>query len=193
MAKHNLYETLSRRAFVGGAVATLASPQAHAQCAPIDLGIQNKVQDMSNWCWVAAAQQVIYWANGNAPQQCELISLVARSSPGITCTQPQAFNQAATFQPIAFLIQQFIGAYSSMSGPGSPQQVYQTISTGHPVIMLVYPSFSQVGHFVVVRGVSCVGPELVFHLNDPLNFSGFPASVPYGQIAQMWHSALVVG
>ena len=186
-------QNLTRRVFIGGAVAALATPQAQAQCAPIDLGIQNTLQVMSNWCWVAAAQQVIYWATGNAPQQCELVSLVAQSSPQITCTQPQAFNHPASFQPIAFLIQQFIGAHSSMSGPGSPQQVYQTISARRPVIMLVYPGFSQVGHFVVVRGVSCLGPELVFHLNDPLNFSGFPRYVPYSQIAQMWHSALVVG
>ena len=62
-------EQLSRRAFVGGAVAALATSKARAQCAPVDLGIQNIVQNMSNWCWVAAAQQVINWATGNAPQQ----------------------------------------------------------------------------------------------------------------------------
>ena len=185
--------TLSRRAFVTGTMATLAARPAQAQCAPLDLGIQNIKQDMSNWCWVAAAQQVIFWANGSAPPQCAMVSLVANTHAQITCANPQAFNQPATFQPISFLIGQFIGAPSSMNGPGSPQQVYQTLAAGRPIIMLVQPGFSQVGHFVVLRGVSCAGPQLIFHLNDPLNFTGFPTSVPYSQIAQMWHSALIVG
>ncbi|WP_082596674.1 C39 family peptidase [Pseudovibrio sp. POLY-S9] len=185
---------LSRRTFVLGMLAGFVAPQANAQCAPIDLGIPNIRQDMSNWCWVAAAQQVIYWATGSAPPQCELVSFVARTHPQFVCTQPQRFNRPASFQPIAMLLQQFLGAYSSMNGPGSPQQVYQTIASRRSVIMLVYPSFSQVGHFVVLRGVSCYGTNLVFHINDPMNFSGFQTTnVPYAQVAQMWHSALVVG
>lgn len=191
--KKNFEGKVSRRTFIGGALAVTVSPRANAQCAPIDLGIQNIPQDMSNWCWVAAAQQVIHWATGSSPQQCQLVSLVANVNSQKTCMQPQPFNQPASFQPIVQLIQHYIGAHSSMNGPGSPLQVYQTIASGRPVIMLVYPQFSQVGHFVVLRAVSCAGPNLVFHLNDPMNRSGFQTSVPYSKISQMWHSALIVG
>ena len=183
----------SRRGFIGGGLAAIMAGNASAQCAPIDLGIQNIPQEMPNWCWVAAAQQIIFWATGDAPPQCAMAGMANNVQPQYACAAPGQMNVPGYMQQIAALISRFVGAHSMMGGPGTAEQVYETIYYNRPIIMLVNPGFSQVGHFVVIRAVSCGSGELLIHLNDPLNFPGFSTTVTYGQIARMWTAALVVG
>lgn len=184
---------ISRRTLLAGSLATLFSPPAIAQCAPIDLGIQNIPQEMSNWCWAAAAQQIIYWVSGNAPPQCALVALAYNNLPQNVCSAPGAANVPGYSQHIQFLIRRFVGAFSNMAGPGSPDQVYSTIVNQRPIIMLVNPDRTKVGHFVVIRGVSCHSGSLIVHINDPMGFPGFSNAVSYQQLASMWQSAIIVG
>lgn len=184
---------LNRRHFLAMAGAAAMARPAAAQCAPVDLGIQNIVQQQSNWCWAAAAQQIIFWANGSAPAQCVLVAQANNASANAVCSFPGNANVPGHMQQIQYLIGQHVGAYSNLSGPGSANQVYQTIANNRPIIMLVNPGFSQVGHFVVIRAVGCSGPNLRIRLNDPLNYNGFQTTVSYQQIAPMWQGAIIVG
>ena len=184
---------LNRRHFLTVAGAAAISRPASAQCAPVNLGIQNILQQQSNWCWAAAAQQIIYWALGSAPAQCQLVAQANNASANGVCSFPGNANVPGSMNQIQYLIGQHIGAFSNLSGPGSPAQVYQTLANNRPIIMLVNPGFSTVGHFVVIRAVGCSGPNFWIQLNDPLNFSGFPTTVTYQQIAPMWQGAIIVG
>ncbi|MGB0499070.1 MAG: C39 family peptidase [Rubricella sp.] len=186
---------MDRREFLLGALAAtnaVALP-ATAQCQPIDLGIQNIPQQMSNWCWAAAAQQVIYWAQGSAPSQCALVAQANGTPSAPVCSMPWNANVPGHMQQIRFLIGQHVGAFTSLVGPGSQTDVYQTVASGRPIIMLVNPGFSQVGHFVVIRGVSCGFSALTLHINDPLGWPGLSSAIAYAQIAPIWQSAIIVG
>ena len=94
-------------------------------------------------------------------------------------------------QQIQQLIAYYGGRYSSIVPPTDPRTVYNTLASGQPIIMLVRSSpYSDIGHFVVIRGMEWFGGEPVLLINDPLAY--FSRPIPFAQIAQYWQAAIVV-
>jgi Papain-like cysteine protease AvrRpt2 len=163
---------------------------------PVDIPIQNRMQETSVWCWAAVAQQIVMASKGpmNTPPQCALVAMANGAHPSFCCN---GFNSACiktgSIQQIQFLIAQFGGHFSSYAPPTNPMILYNTLSSGRPIILQLNSGNGN-AHVVVVRGMSfmptAMGIQPVLHINDPM--AVFTQPVPFAQIAPIWMSAIVV-
>ena len=80
---------------------------------------------------------------------------------------------------------------SHIAPPAGPGPVYQTLSNGNAIIMGVQSS-PYSGHVVVIRGMSCYGPNPILHINDPMGWPMLSQPVPFMQILPYWSTAIVV-
>lgn len=166
---------------------------------PVNLSIQNIMQQTQVWCWAAVAQQIILSRQGpaNTPPQCALVAMANGTHPSICCSGAGNPNcvKTGSLQQIQFLIGKFGGSYSSIQPPANPMVLYNTLASGRPIILQVKTGQSS-AHVVVLTGMSFVpngygGIEPVLHINDPLAFYNQP--IPFSNIIQVWMSAIVVG
>jgi hypothetical protein len=162
---------------------------------PVDINIPNIPQQTQVWCWVAVAQQIISASNGgNSPPQCALVAMANNTHPDVCCVQQHpGCITTGSLQQIQGLILQFGGHVSTLAPPANPMVLYNTLSSGRPIIMSVQSSpFS--GHVVVLRGMTWVqtplGVEAVLHINDPMSF--FTQPVPFSALVPYWRAAIVV-
>ena len=168
-----------------------------AQSAPqaVDLGIENVVQLQDKWCWAAASEQIIWWLTGNDVPQCELVATAFNSAAqtGICCNYPYTCNLPGQISQIQSLILAYGGHYSTSGRPGTPMEVYQTLTRGRAIIMQLNTS-PTIGHIVVIRGMEWqYGPygfQPVFFINDPMQ--RYTTPVYFSQLARIWGSAIVV-
>jgi hypothetical protein len=174
----------------------LTTPHATAQIPPpIDLGIQNIPQETPVWCWVAVAQQIIHKINGplGTPQQCQLVGVAFNKGAQYCCQTPTPCMTTGTLEQIQGLIAYFGGHWSWLSPPANPIAIYQTLSSGHAIIMAVQSS-PYSGHVVVIRGMAWIptpmGVQPVLYINDPMAY--FTQPVPFASIAQYWNAAIIV-
>lgn len=164
-----------------------------AKAQHIDLGIQNIQQQGQAWCWVAVAQQIAAWKTGQAPQQCAMVAVANGTSPSMCCPYNPACDVPGSMQQIQLLLAQYGGVYSGISPPAHPAALFQTLSQGRAVIMLVRNSpVTAVGHFVVVRGMDFTPQGPVVFLNDPMAWSGFSQPIPFVNLMHYWQAAIVV-
>ena len=183
---------LSRRSFVlGGTAAGLLSRKVAAQCAPVDLGIPNISQETMVWCWVAVAQQIIFWKTGSAPSQCALVAMANAVHPANCCGGNPQCHVTGQLQQIQYLIAQFGGSMSTISPPAGPGPVYNTLLARQAIIMAVQSS-PYMGHVVVIRGMSCYGSNPILHINDPMGWPMLSQPTPFQQIMPYWSAAIVV-
>jgi hypothetical protein len=134
---------VQRRALLAGLVPTLLGTpvsRARAQIGPIDLGIPYMPQQTQVWCWLACAEMIIRWKNGGSgPSQCEMAS-VANMAPSPMCCSPpnpmvmQACVRTGSLQEIQGLIATFGHSASSITQPGSPYDLYQTLNQRRAII-----------------------------------------------------------
>lgn len=185
-------EMIARRSFLFGAVASLAvGRDAFSQCAPIDLRIPNIQQQTQVWCWAAVAQQIIVWKRGNSPPQCALVAMANNAPPQFCCSGNPQCHVTGHLNQIQFLIGRFGGSMSQIAPPAGPRPIYQTLQRNRAIIMAVRSSpFS--GHVVVIRGISCHGPNVVLHVNDPLAWGAFTQPIPFQNILPYWQAAIIV-
>jgi len=174
------------------------SSQAFSQNLPrpVNIPIQNIPQETEVWCWAAVAQQIIYSLNGpsGTPPQCALVAMANGAPPQACCN---GYNsqcvRTGSISQIQGLIRQFGGRCSSYAAPADPMTLYRTLSSGRPVILQIQTGMNS-AHVVVLRGMHFVqgryGVEAMLHINDPL--SHFTQPVPFGQLAPIWMSAIVV-
>lgn len=181
-----------RELILGAASSCLLGRHAYSQCAPVDLGIRNIRQETQVWCWAAVAQQIIHWRTGNSPPQCALVAMANNAHPQFCCTGNPQCLVTGSLQQIQWLIGQFGFSYSTIAPPAGPVPVYETISARRPIIMAVYSS-PYSGHVVVIRGMSCMGPNPVLHINDPIGWSEFAQPVAFHHMLPYWRHAIVVG
>lgn len=192
---------LSRRSFSLGALsaATAATVPASsfAQCATIDLRIQNIPQETPVWCWVAVAQQIIYWLRGSAPAQCALVAIANNAPPGFCCSGNPACVTTGQLPQIQYLIQQFGGRPTQIARPAGPEAVYNTLAARRPIIMEIgqnnqFGVPSGITHVVVIRGMGCSpqGPFVI--VNDPFGFGYFSQPILLAQLMPLWRTAIVV-
>lgn len=193
---------LSRRGVLTMAVAAAAgvvtpaaeasaqfSPLHQAAPTPVELFVPHYPQRMSNWCWVAVAQQIIAYSTGSAPSQCVLAGIASEVHPAQSCEQPGRFNRQGHISEIASLIGQFAMRPSHLAPPAHPIALYETLRARRPVILYLHNTIG--GHFVVVRGMELVGNQWMVMVNDPMNY--FSGLVPFTSLMGYWHAALVVG
>ncbi len=162
---------------------------------PVDLGIQNILQETEVWCWAAVAQQIILALNGpqGTPPQCAMVAIANNANPQICCQIPQQCLVGGSLQQIQGLIAHFGGHYSAIAPPADPMTIYNSLASGKAIIMAVRSSpFS--GHVIVIRGMQWVptqfGFQPVLHINDPMSF--FTQPVPFQNIVGYWQAAIVV-
>ena len=163
---------------------------------PVNLQIQNILQEMPTWCWAAVSQQIILRSKGrsNTPPQCGLVAVANNTKPQYCCSNYQNCSVTGSLQQIQGLISRFGGHYSSINPPANPMVLYQTLRSGRPIIMAVRNS-PLMGHVVVLTGMHWVmSPNgshyAVLHINDPMSY--FTQPVPFQNIAQYWQAAIVV-
>ncbi len=106
---------------------------------PIDIPIQNNLQNTNVWCWAAVAQQIIQFKNGaiNTPQQCAMVALSKNAPIPYCCSN---FNNCAitgSLTEIQALLHYFGGSFSSYSPPTDPMSLYYTLAQNKPVIMQI--------------------------------------------------------
>lgn len=189
---------LSRRGmlsmFCGACASVVLRSSANAQCAPVDLGIPNISQQTPVWCWAAVAEQIIRWRNGgSSPPQCALVAMANNFPPQACCAGHPACVRPGALQQIQLLIANFGYIHSSIQPPAHPHIVYSTLSQGRAIILQIQSPYSQIGHVVVLRGMSCFQSTSIVHINDPMNWHFLSQPVQFAQFAPHWRSALVVG
>lgn len=181
-----------RTLLASAAAALLPAASARAQCAPVDLGIPNIQQRTQVWCWAAVAEQLITWRTGGSPPQCELVAF-AYGEPGEPCCTGRApCAVTGSLEQIQALLWHFAALPSQQAPPAHPTLLYQTLAVGRPIVLAVRSS-PFAGHVVVLRGMSCWGPEPILHVNDPLAWAPLTQPVAFAQIMPFWQAAIVVG
>jgi Papain-like cysteine protease AvrRpt2 len=138
-----------------------------------------QVQRTTNWCWAASIQDVLYQAGINQSQ-----IQIAATLDG----WPR--NRPAYIQEVVRLLQ-FYGLRSWQVGrPGSPQELYNTLSSGWKLIAFVRPSNGAVGHFIVLQGIDRSGAIIV---SDPATGMTYRNSSQQLYHAWRWKDSVVVG
>ena len=175
--------------------ALLITPVSAQTPPPIDLGIQNILQETPVWCWAAVAQQIILASNGPAgtPPQCGLVAIASGVSPQMCCRVPTPCARGGHLQEIQGLILRFGGRFSAIALPADPMAVYRTLVSGRAIVMSVRSTpFS--GHVIVIRGMAWIitpmGIQPVLYVNDPLSF--FTQPIPFIDLLPYWQAAIIV-
>jgi hypothetical protein len=167
---------------------SLSIISAKAQPPPIDLGIQNILQETPVWCWAAVAQQIIQKVRGQSPRQCQLVATARNAPPQYCCQSPTPCMTMGTLSEIQHLILLYGGHYSDIALPANPIIIYNTLRQDKGIIMQVRSS-PGANHVVVIRGMAWA-PNPILFINDPTSF--FTSPVPFSDIAQYWIAAIVV-
>jgi hypothetical protein len=164
-----------------------------AQYYPVNLNIENLPQENTAWCWAAAAQQVIYWINGTAPDQCELVASAHKHDVEECCESPETCDLPGNLQQIQFLIRKYGGHYSSIAAPANALILYNTLANGKAIILFLQTT-PYIGHYVVLTGMEFIqtayGPAAVMYINDPMAYYTQP--VPFNNLLLLWRAAIVV-
>ena len=178
------------------AAVALAAPALAQYPPPVNIPIQNILQETSSWCWAAVAQQIILAAAGSqqTPRQCALVAIANNAPPAVCCS---GFNPACvrtgSLEQIQFLIGQFGRHASTIAPPTDPLTLYNTLASNRPIILHIV-SGPGTSHVVVLRGMAFIptpqGVMPVLYINDPM--SVFTQPLPYPQLLQLWISAIVI-
>src|SRR4051794_12834935 len=122
---------------------------------PVDIPIQNILQETPAWCWAAVAQQIILAAAGpqQTPQQCALVAIANNADPGVCCSGNPACVRTGSLEQIQFLIGRFGRHASMIAPPTDPMTLYNTLASHRPIILHIV-SGPGTSHVVVLRGMS---------------------------------------
>jgi len=162
--------------------------------APVTIDIQNILQEQTDWCWAASAQQVIQWlTNGNSPPQCQLVASAFGANPNYCCSFPEQCNTPGNLQQIQSLIQYYGGHATSASSPGSAMDLYNILKQHHAVVLFLQTT-PYVGHYVVLRGMEWRNDNGTYnpivYINDPLQYYIQP--IYFSNLQQIWAAAIIV-
>lgn len=133
-----------------------------------------------NWCWASSVQNVLAQA-GVYKSQLE-ISVRLDGWPQ---------DRPARTDELILLLQSYGFRAWEVRRPGSPQELYDTLKSGWKIIALAKPSNNEVGHYIVLEGMSPDGSAII--VADPLD-----GSTRYNSLQQLyygwrWVSSIVVG
>ncbi len=167
----------------------------------IELNIAPSQQEESLWCWAAAAQQAVGWANrGKAPAQCEIVAMVHGIDAAACCADPKGVcNVTGEIPEIIQLVRRFGGQAQNVAVPRTPKEVYDTISQNKTLLIRLRPQPREqavgIRHMIVVRGVEWfrmpngrIQAKLLY--NDPLGED--QRAVDFDEILGFFEQAMVV-
>lgn len=148
---------------------TCSSSETSSEMAPMAmLPIQPIAQTCQNWCWTAVITMVSNYY-GRSIAQCQPPSI----KTGLNCCNwaacsYEACNRTAQIAEMATIFTSFGISGQVMSGAINQQTLLRELSSGRPVIIALYGSFS--GHVVLVTGFSSADPyghNIVYRVYDP--------------------------
>ncbi|MDP3149292.1 MAG: papain-like cysteine protease family protein [Ignavibacteria bacterium] len=136
-------------------------------------------QQATNWCWVACVQDVVAQAGYYETQ-----TQVAARLTGWPQNRPAYINEVVN------LVKSYgIRAWQAQR-PGSPQELYNTLTSGWKIIAFVKPSNGPVGHYIVLQGIDNFGNIIV---SDPATGYTYPNSPNQLYFAWRWIDSVIVG
>jgi Papain-like cysteine protease AvrRpt2 len=136
-------------------------------------------QRATNWCWAASVQDVIAQVGIIEPQE-----MVAMRLTGWPQNRPAYINE------VVGLVQSY-GLRAWQAGyPGSPQQLYSTLTSGWKIIAFVRPFNGPVGHYIVLEGIDSNGNVIAA---DPASGITAPYTLEQIYYAWRWGDSVIVG
>ncbi|NOS75507.1 MAG: hypothetical protein HOP36_13455 [Methyloglobulus sp.] len=136
-------------------------------------------QRATNWCWAASVQDVIAQVGIFEPQE-----MVSMRLTGWLQNRPAYINE------VVGLVQSY-GLRAWQAGyPGSPQQLYSTLTSGWKIIAFVRPFNGPVGHYIVLEGIDSNGNVIVA---DPASGITAPYTLQQIYYAWRWGDSVIVG
>lgn len=141
---------------------------------------QIRLQEASMWCWASCIQSVLEQANFQQSQA----QIVTRLTGW-----PQ--NRPAQIHEVIYVLNSYNFRAWSVQYPANPQELFNTLTSGWKLIAFVNPTQNpQVGHFILLQGISTNGLILV---SDPASGSTYEQNVQQLYYAWNWSSSIVVG
>jgi len=173
---------------------------------PVDLPVPAFRQQADNWCWLAAAEMVVYYKKwGHSPKQCELLEAGIGAPNGACCADPAKCDRPGSLAEIRRVIAHFGGAASALVPALRPEALYRTLQAGHVVVAALQHPAGGPGHVVVIKGLRFQvrwlpprtdgGPPVQLiepwvSINDPRGI--ITESLPYANLAPYWVSSVIV-
>lgn len=137
-------------------------------------------QRAQNWCWASSVQDVMAQAGyyQTQPQIAARLDGWPRDRPAYT-------------QELVLLLQSYGFRAWQAGRPGSPQELYGTLSSGWKLIAFVRPSNGMVGHFIVLQGVEPRTGGII--VSDPWTGQTYVNSMQQLYYGWRWGDSVVVG
>jgi len=137
-------------------------------------------QRAMNWCWAASIQDVMAQAGRYASQE-----QIAARLDGWPRDRPAFIGEL-----VALLNSYGFRAWQS-GRPGSPQELFNTLSQGWKLIAFVRPSGGAVGHYIVLQGIDQNTGGVI--VSDPWTGATYIHSLPQLYAGWRWSDSVVVG
>lgn len=132
-----------------------------------------------NWCWASCIQDVLAQAGVHQSQ-----AQISARLDGWPKDRPAYINE------LVALLRSY-GFRSWQAGrPGSPQELYATLTSGWKLIAFARPSNGPVGHYIVLQGIDPSGGIIV---SDPANGTTFVSPLQQLYFGWRWGDSVVVG
>lgn len=166
----------------------------------IELNIAHATQEQPLWCWAAAAQQALGWANrGHAPAQCEIVARVHGLDAAACCADPKGVcNLTGEIPEIIQLIRSFGGKAETAPVPRQPKPIFDAVAKGQTMLIRLRPQPREqavgIRHMIVVRGVEWFRMpngrlQATLLYNDPLGDD--QRGVAFDEIVGFFEQAMV--
>lgn len=137
-------------------------------------------QQAPNWCWASSIQDVMASA-GNYRSQFQ----IAQQLDGWPRNRPAYIGE------VVGLLQSFGFRAWQAGRPGSPQELYGTLTSGWKLIAFVRPSNGPVGHYIVLQGIDPATGGII--VSDPANGATYLNSMMQLYQSWRWDDSIVVG
>jgi hypothetical protein len=157
-------------------VALIASILLLAASAPQAI----EQQHAANWCWAASVQDVM--AQAGVYQTQEQVSARLDGWPR---------DRPAYVQELVLLLTSYGFRAWEVGRPGSPEELYGTLSNGWKLIAFVRPSNGAVGHYIVLQGIDPMSGGII--VSDPWTGATYLNSLLQLYQAWRWADSVVVG
>ncbi|MDD2867995.1 hypothetical protein [Neomegalonema sp.] len=167
----------------------------------IELNIAPSTQEESLWCWAAAAQQAVGWANrGRAPAQCEIVATVHGLDAAACCADPKSVcNVTGEIPEIIQLVRRFGGQAQTAPVPRTPREIQEAVAQNKAMLIRLRPQPREeavgIRHMIIVRGLEWfrmpngrIQAKLLY--NDPLGDG--QRAVDFDEIVGFFEQAMVV-
>ena len=146
----------------------------------VNVNAQILRQEQSMWCLAACIQSALGQANVNQTQA----QIVARLTG-------YPYDRPANFQEVISVLNSYGFRAWNVNVPATPQQLYQSLSTGWKIIAFVNPTNNpQIGHFIMLQGFT---PNGQIKISDPATGATYFQDLNTLYYAWNWRGSIVVG